>query len=155
MTNTTNPNNPPPTKFGEKRELDGLVGKTFVRIEYYAASAQWSFVINGGSKLNLLSHWQILASGHVVLGSGDHGQQYGLPMPIDAAENATELLQGHKITSILTDSASADLTIKLEGSLLIRTFNDSSGYEGWDIVMPDGFWIIARGGGNIVSFPPA
>ena len=131
-------------------DLGWLVGSGVERVTY-DETLQWLFTMTGQASLTVSCPWQILAEDCVALASGDHGQQYGLPSPIDAAAKATALLATRKIERARPHQVTADLTIELEGDITLRTFNDSSGYEAWHLVGLQGAEFIAQGGGNIVS----
>jgi len=65
------------------------------------------------------------------------------------------IFTGRKIERIILDEASADLTIDFSGAVRMRTFNDSTGFEAWNLVWPDGTMLVAQGGGNVIVFPEA
>ena len=132
-------------------ELAWMVGLEFSRVDLDEQSGQWWFPLGEGRGLAVTCPWQIIAEGRVVLASGDHGQQYGLPTPIDAPAKATQLLGGRKVGGVSLAEGSSELEVQLEGDAALRTFNDSSGYEGWRLTGPNGTWWIAQGGGNVSS----
>jgi hypothetical protein len=136
-----------------KPSLDWLLRHVVEGVTYSDESQQWFLVISDSVYLSIECPWQILTEQGVVLASGDHGQQYGLPAPIDASVRAKELLAGRAIRRVSLDEVSADLHIEFDGPLTIRTFNDSSGYEGWNLTGPQGERYIAQGGGNVVFLP--
>ncbi len=136
-----------------KPDLNWLVGSVVERVEYDEQCRRWNFAIGEQTFLAVECHWQIITGDHVSLASGDHGQIYGRASSIDAAVEAMNLLAGRKIERVSFDEMSADLTIELEGAAAIRTFNDSTGFEAWHLIGPQGTRLIAQGGGNIVVFP--
>jgi hypothetical protein len=129
-----------------------MIGLVIEKVAYDVESQQWIFNMTNGATLCLYCPWQVISNARVSLASGDHGQQYGLSSPIDAAVNALGLLGGRRIESIIPDELSADLLVRLEGDILLRTFNDSSGCEAWQLNGNMGMSIIGQGGGNIVVF---
>lgn len=137
-------------------DIDWLVGDVVTNVTYDDQTQQWHLALSGDVRLSIECQWQIIAKGHVALASGDHGQRYGLPAPIDAVAGAMDLLAGRAIGRVLVDQASADLRIEFAGAVEIRTFNDSSGYEGWNLGAPrrgpKGMLYVAQGGGNIEVF---
>ena len=60
-------------------------------------------------------------------------QQYGLTSPIDADVRATSLLNHKRVVLVHIDEASADISLTFDDSVQLRTFNDSSGFEGWNL----------------------
>ena len=136
-----------------KPNMDWLIGMRIECVEFNGY--QWFFRMADRICLSIECPWQIIAEGRVRLARGDHGQQYGLPAPINAVDQAQTLLRGRRISNISADQASADLAITFEGDVLMRTFNDSSGFEAWQVTGPNGEDLIAQGGGNIITFPDA
>jgi len=134
------------------QDLDWLLGHKVERVTYDPETQVWSLVMSSSIRFDILTPWRILTESRIALSSRDHGQKYGLPGPVDGVSRATELIGGRRVERILIDDASADLCIELEGGAVIRTFNDSSGWEAWIVHAPQGQY-IAQGGGNIVMFP--
>jgi len=135
-----------------KVDLKWIIGSGVESVTYDEQAFRWLFTIDAQISLVVTCPWQILAEDCVALASGDHDQQYGQPAPIDAAAKATALLATRKIVRACPDQLTADLTIELEGEVVLRTFNDSSGFEAWHLVGAQGEQFIAQGGGNIVTF---
>ncbi len=132
-------------------EFDWMIGLVVGHPTYDDEAHWWTFPLGDGYGLGIPCHWQILAEDRVVLASGDHGQVYGLPAPMDAVEEASKRLSGREVTAVSLASGSAELEIEVEGGSVLRTFNDSSGYEGWQLTGPDEKWWVAQGGGNVSS----
>ena len=135
-------------------DLDWLVGHAVTRVNHDDETQRWLLVLSDDIQMSLACPWQIIAEGRVSLASGDHGQQYGLPEPIDAPARAMELLAGRAIRQVSLEQASADLCIEFEGAVRMRTFNDSSGFEAWNLTGSQGALYVAQGGGNIEVFTP-
>jgi len=132
-------------------DLSWIVGNVVERVQYDAQTRRWFFAISDQTMLAVDCSWKIILPRTVPLASGDHGQQYGLTSPIDAAGKAMELLARHKIRSIASDKLTSDLTINFEDDIILRTFNASSGFEAWQLTGPQGVEFIAQGNGNIVT----
>ena len=80
---------------------------------------------------------------------------FGLPAPLDGQSEANRLLDGRAITKLTVDSETADLSIPFDGNVRLDAFNNSAGYEGWQINLPPehgGMWVIALGGGELTIF---
>ena len=135
-------------------DLNWLIGSIIEKVRYDDQTQRWLFTISGQATLYVNCPWKLVSGAKVSLASRDHGQQYGLAYPIDATVKAMELMAGRKIGSVVPDKVTSDLTIKLEGDVILRTFNDSSGFEAWQLVGPQGAEFIAQGNGNIVVFSP-
>jgi hypothetical protein len=76
------------------------------------------------------------------LTSRDHGQQFGLPAPVDAYADVFSLLEGRRAVEVRLDEASADLTVELEGGQQLEILTDSSCYEPWNF-HPPGVWCVS------------
>ena len=140
------------TPLKNEPRMDCLLGKTFKQVELVGTGGPWMFRLSDGVCLSVGSCWQIVADGRVKLANADHGQRYGLSETMNAISQATAILAGRSIEGIILDGASADLTIELNDGVQVRTFNDSSGYEAWDVAGPDGPMFVVQGGGNFVVF---
>lgn len=101
--------------------------------------------------LQVYCPWRIITDKGIALGSADHGQQFGLPAPIDAQHEARKLLS-HKVLKVTIRKKTADLLIELEDGSCLEIFNSSSGYEGWECSSKNGLLVVARGGGDYESW---
>ena len=126
--------------------LRSLKGKTLVGLDH-PAERMWQLSF-GSSSIIIECSWRILRQDTVVLGASDHGQQFGLPAPVDVMSEALRLLQAAAVEGISV-SRTADLSIKFSGNLQIQVFNDSSGYEGWNYSDTAGVTVVALGEGKL------
>lgn len=117
-----------------KPDLSQFIGQVVEAVTFDQESQGWWFGLRGHGGLRVDCPWQILAEGRLARASGDHQQQYGLPAPIDAADDATQLLRGRRIEAISVDSASADLSLRMDGAVTLRALMDSTGYEAWHLI---------------------
>jgi hypothetical protein len=131
-------------------DLKWIIGSIIEQVEYDDQTQRWIFTVAGRSILYVNCPWKLISAATVSLASGDHGQQYGLAHPIDVAVKAMDFLAGRKIKSIVSDKVTSDLTINFEGDVILCTFSDSSGFEAWQLIGPQGAEFIAQGNGNIV-----
>ena len=92
----------------------------------------------------------LAADGKVALTSRDHGQQFGLPAPIDAYTAVASLLQGRRVIGVRLAESSADLALEFEGGQRLEILTDSSGYEPWNLHVH----LVALGGGDVANFSP-
>lgn len=123
--------------------------------EIVRRKADWVANLVGGGSIALPVPWRIIANGRIAFASEDDGQTFGLPAPLDGEIVAKRLLGGHSITKILVTPDTADLTLHFGRTLRLDAFNNSSGYEGWRIVLPsdDGsISVVALGGGDVAVF---
>jgi hypothetical protein len=82
-------------------------------------------------------YWRLIQDGRALLSSFDHQKKYGLPVPIDAKEQISSLLEGKLCHNVQLDSETADLTLVLGEITKLQVFN-FTGYEIWEITFPDG-----------------
>ncbi len=82
------------------------------------------------------SYWRVIENGKAQFSSFDHRQKYGLPVPINAKERLTNLLDGKNCRTVEFDKETADLVLAFADSKKLHVFN-FTGYEIWDIHFPD------------------
>jgi hypothetical protein len=59
-----------------------------------AEAFEWVFRFGPTVALRVAAPWRIVGGGRIALGHEDHGQQFGLPGPVDGPATAMELLAG-------------------------------------------------------------
>ena len=82
-------------------------------------------------------YWRLIEDGRVRLSSFDHQKKYGLPAPIDAKEEISDLLEGKLCLNVHFDCETADLTLAFGEATKLQVFNFTA-YEIWEIRFPDG-----------------
>lgn len=112
----------------------------------------WVFDFGEGCMLSVGSPWRIRDGNRIRLGDCDHDQQFGLPAPVDAELAACDLLKGRAVCDLVLAEGTADLTIEFEGGLRLEVFNNSSGYEGWQLAAPGGRLLVALGDGDVARW---
>jgi|SRR6266850_2330930 len=129
--------------------VEWLNGKVCTRVyEHYPGNFTFEF---DGATLAVDCLWRVIADGKVALTSRDHGQQFGLPAPVDAYAEAMSLLQGRRVVEVRLDEKSADLRLEFDGGPRLEVLTDSSGYEPWNFHAP-GVHLVALGGGGVANF---
>jgi hypothetical protein len=137
-------------KIAEELLQSILLGNRFSALESPVATV-WDFQFSG-AHLNVGVPWRILDGEAIRLGSCDHEQKFGLPVPVNALKVVIEYLGGKMIERVLLAQITADLELGFEGGFVLNIFNHSSGYEGWNLSSDKGPQIIALGGGDIAIF---
>jgi hypothetical protein len=127
-----------------------LVGRQFLSVEKKDYS--WFFGFGSGVSLATESPWRFIEQGRVVVGSEDHGQQFGLPAPVDAARDLQSRAAGRTVEAASVASDSGDLMVQFPGPAYLQLLQLSSGYESWRLSV-DGGESICMGGGDIAHFP--
>jgi hypothetical protein len=131
--------------------IEWLIGRTCVRVcEHYPHNFSFEFE-PGVLAVDCL--WRVVAGGRLARTSQDHGQQYGLPAPLDAYAEAASLLRGRRVTATRLREETADLVLDFEGGVSLEVLSDSSGYEPWKLTAP-GVHLVALGGGGLADCAP-
>lgn len=130
-------------------KIDWALNTTLTAIEEFSPG-QFSFVFEN-YRINLSCPWRIVAGTKIQAADSDHGQQFGLPSPVDVCEKARLLLSGNHITGGQINTKTGDFVLEFDGKKRLEVFNNSSGYEAWSMQMPDGRSLIAISGGEVCS----
>jgi hypothetical protein len=130
-------------------DIECLKGKICTRVyEHYPQNFTFEF---SDVSLAVDCLWRIKVDGRVALTSRDHGQQFGLPAPVDAHADVSSRLKDRRVLEARLDESSADLTLEFDGGQRFEVLTDSSGYEPWNLRAPD-VHLVALGGGGIANF---
>ncbi len=111
----------------------------------------WVLEFGDRSTIQIECLWRLLNSGRIFLSSNDHGQTFGLPSPVDAANSFNTKLRGRTIAAVELTEGTLDLTFTLDGSMILQIIPDSSGYEAWTACTPIAN-VVALGGGELTVF---
>jgi len=84
----------------------------------------------------------------VVVTSEDHGHQFGLPSPVDAAEVVRQKIADSVVDRFEIDERSGDFSLSFKNGVTLQFITLSGGFEGWRMVHPDLF-LICLGGGEL------
>jgi hypothetical protein len=107
--------------------VEWLNGKVCSRVyKHYAENFTFEL---GPAALSIACLWRVVVVGRVVLTSRDHGQQFGLPAPVDAYEEAFARLRGRPLVGVQLDETSADLILEFEDGQRLELRTGSSGFE--------------------------
>jgi len=128
--------------------LAPFVGQKLTAIERHEFS--WSFVFGSFATLTIEGPWRVRSAEAVVLSSLDHEQKFGLPEPVDIQLGAQQKVSGRIVRAIFANDGEGDLTVDLDGDLVLEAFNLSTGYEAWQISKPQKAGLISMGGGKLV-----
>lgn len=131
--------------------LDWLKGTDCTGVEVHPESS--SIFRFGVASLVVESLWRISIDGTLRLTSRDDGQRFGLPKPVDARATARSLLEGHRVSDVRIDVRRGDLTLVLDGNIVLEIITESSGYEAWTLRAP-GKHVVAASGGAVQELPP-
>jgi hypothetical protein len=85
----------------------------------------------------------------IRFGGKDHGQQFGLSVPLDGIARAIDLLRSSPVSYVEIRRGPGDLMIDFENGVRCEAFNNSCGYEGWNWSGENGDGVVAQGGGQM------
>ena len=123
----------------------------FDSITYDNNADSWMFGFKNNTSLFAATLWRLLKDDKIVLVSADHGQQFGLPKPVDVVNELTQLLTGQTLSKIQIKKNTADLILTLTNSFVIEIFISSGGYESYNL-HSDNKQYIGMGMGDIAIF---
>ena len=126
-----------------------FIGKIVKEIRLDKEAQEWVFNFSDDVFVRISTPWRIINNEQILQTSGDEGQIYGLPQPVNVSKNVMNILKDKKITGFANDTITADLTFEFEGNLKIQTFGDSAGYEPWKMYFKNGLEYVAQGSGKI------
>lgn len=126
-----------------------LIGRQLLSVEKNDYS--WFFGFGTGVSLVTESPWRLIEQGRVAVSSEDHGQQFGLPAPVDAAREVLSRVAGRTVEAAAVASDSGDLMLRFPGGVHLQLLQLLSGYESWRLSV-DGNESICMGGGEISHF---
>jgi hypothetical protein len=109
----------------------------------------WFFSFDDGS-IATESFWRLITTHGVVVTSEDHGQKFGLPAPVDAAEVIKKEVGGKVVDQFILDEQTGDLSLHC-GDKTLQFLTTSSGYEGWR-ALHGSQQVICGCGGSLTEF---
>lgn len=129
-------------------DLSWMIGAR-VRAISLVEPSSWCFELVGGGTLRTETVWRIIGEGRVQATSVDHGHQFGLQQPVDAAARAKGALAGATVRQASIARDTGDVVVDFANGSRLEVLTTSSSYEGWSIVSPRGDEVIGLGGGSI------
>jgi hypothetical protein len=112
----------------------------------------WVIKMSGGGMVSTQSSWRVTTPSGMVASSADHGHQFGLPAPVDAAVQAMSATSQSRIVDVRIDDRAPDLVIQLENGSVLQILATSTGYESWQTSSPLGVCIAVDGRRNASSW---
>ena len=138
----------------KSEELDSyskpLIGHQLMSVEKKDYS--WFFRFAGDISVATESPWRLINDDRVVVTSEDHGRQFGLSEPVDAASRLLSSIVGRTVEAAAISASSGDLTIEFSRRAQLQLLQMSCGYESWRLSVR-GSETICTGGGDIAYFP--
>lgn len=115
-------------------DISLLLGKRLDQVDKDDFS--WGFTFSGGLNLRVECLWRLLVSGKVVITSEDHGQQFGLPAPVDCVGELRRI-EGVSVTSAKVRAGTVDIALDFGDIATLEVIGTSAGYEAWVLSGPD------------------
>src|SRR5580698_10914348 len=88
-------------------DLSWLIGRVVNEVSFHEPTT-WMFGFGLKTAINVECLWRIIKQGHVFLTSQDHGQQFGLPAPVDATARCSELFPERRVVAAQLREFTAD-----------------------------------------------
>jgi hypothetical protein len=129
--------------------LSPLLGHGLLSVERKDYS--WFFSFASDISIATESAWRLIRESHIVTTSEDHGHQFGLPAPVDAAMVVMTNTANCVVEKATLSAFPGDLIIEFSGQTCLHLLQMSAGYESWRIVA-NGAETICTGGGALEHF---
>lgn len=114
----------------------------------------WFFSFGDGLAIGTESPWRLVTPDGIAVSSDDHGHQFGLPSPVDAADRVMSRLASHLVLAVSVDAKTGDLLVSFADKSHLQFLQMSCGYESWRVTTQHGE-SICLGGGKIAFLPAA
>ena len=92
--------------------------------------------------------WRLISQGRIVVSGDDHGQQFGLPAPVDATDIVRNCIVSSLVQSVKVDDSTGDLFLYFSQYTYLQLLQTSAGFESWRAHEADRE-TICMGGGEI------
>src|SRR5271157_1076284 len=106
-------------------ELAWLVGHRFQSLT--RREFDWVLVFDKYESLVVACLWRLLEDGRIRFTSQDHGHQFGLPTPVDAATEVNRRLAGAAVEAVELRKGILDLELRFSTGHVFQIIPDSSG----------------------------
>ena len=128
--------------------LNFITDSLFENVAYEKDADSWRFMFADKVIVSVSGFWRLLEKNQIVLVSLDHGQQFGLPDPVDLEEQIKERLTGKKVIKIGIDKNTGDLSLLLTDGFKLEVYIASASYETYDLFLGNKRY-IGLGSGSI------
>lgn len=132
----------------EQVDLSWMVGRVVREVTGFEGGC-WRFVFEQWEYIQTYCLWRIVRDNRLILTSDDHGQQFGLPAPIDAGCKAMEAFASASVRAVVLREAMGDMLIEFEQGLRLEIISNSAGYEAWEVRGPGRVCFVAGSSGQI------
>ena len=130
-------------------ELACLVGHRFQSLT--RREFDWVVAFDKDASLIIACLWRLVGSARIQITCEDDGQQFGLPVPVDAAAEVNGRLVGAAVEAVELREGLLDLELRFSSGHSLQVIPDSVGYEAWNACSANG-QVIAVGRGELAIF---
>ena len=113
-------------------ELTFITNSLFDKVIFDKDCGNWIFYFGERIYASSSGFWRLLKKNKILFISLDNDQQFGLPKPIDLAEELNKILSTQHLKKINVTKDTNDLILTLTDDLTIEIYISSSGYETYD-----------------------
>ena len=131
------------------KQLTQLEGRTLAGVTFDGETETWLFSFFGRVFLRVNAAWRVRTATNILCGWRDHGQKFGRDAPVDIAVEVRAAFEPATVVSAEASDGTGDLVIRFVNGAALEVFNDSSGYEGWQLDHAGGC-TVGQGGGRVV-----
>ena len=93
----------------------------------------WQFVFSDALSFQVECLWRLIVAGRIEVTGEDHGQQFGLPAPVDCVELLRRHIIGAAVTDVKVRAGTLDLSLEFETGAMLEIIPTSAGYEAWQL----------------------
>ena len=129
-------------------ELTFTTNSLFDKVTFDKEADCWLFSFADKIYASSSGFWRLLEMNKIIFVSLDNEQQFGLPKPIDLAEELNKILIGKRLKKIDVIKDTFDLSLTFTEELKLEIYIASSGYETYDFSINDKRY-IGLGSGDI------
>jgi len=113
-------------------ELTFTTNSLFDKVTFDKEADCWLFSFADKIYASSSGFWRLLEMNKIIFVSLDNEQQFGLPQPIDLAEQLNKILIGKRLKKIDVIKDTYDLSLTFTEELKLEIYIASSGYETYD-----------------------
>jgi len=113
-------------------ELTFTTNSLFDKVTFDKEADCWLFSFADKIYASSSGFWRLLEMNKIIFVSLDNEQQFGLPKPIDLAEELNKILIGKRLKKIDVIKDTYDLSLTFTEELKLEIYIASSGYETYD-----------------------
>ncbi len=125
-------------------DLRWMLGRSVVAYSFSEPDF-WVISLSGGGSISTQDVWRLMTPARMAVSSVDHGHQFGLPEPVDAAARAMLETSSSVIVEAHVDDRAPDLLVQFENGSVLQVLATSTGYECWQVSEPSGACTVVDG----------